>query len=432
MAAVLSLACEAATPPAKPHILVITLDTTRVDHLGCYGNPHGTSPHLDRLASESVRYTNALSTSSWTLPAHASIFTGKFTASHGARYDRTGPLILTDAIDGRPGWERIRARGLDANEATLASVLAEAGYDTGAVVAGPWLKRIMGLDTGFGFYSDSGIESVNGRRAESVTDAALRWLAEPRDGPFFLFLNYFDPHAPFSPPAEFVREGSAPGGMSPREARRIERYEGEIRYMDHHIGRLLRGLRDLDLYDASWIFVTADHGEALGEHGTRGHGTTLYQEVVHIPLLVKAPRGGGDPALEESYVQVVDLLPTILGRLDLPLPPGVQGSPLDRVEHPIVAEVHPLFKAGTGELRAYVADGYKFVWRWDGKHELFDLERDPGEVHDLSRLEPQRATAMRRSLERYIASLPSPPESGPPRAVDGETREALRALGYLE
>jgi arylsulfatase A-like enzyme len=403
-----------------------------VDRLGCYGNSNDTSPHLDRLAAESVRYTGALSTSSWTLPSHASLFTGKFTRSHGARYDREGPLILTDAIAGKPGWERIRARGLDAGEATLASVLAEAGYDTGAVVAGPWLKRVMGLDTGFGFYSDSGIESVNGRSAESVTDVALRWLAEPREGSFFLFLNYFDPHAPFSPPAEFVREGSAPGGMSPREARRLERYEGEIRYMDHHLGRLLRGLRDLGVYDTSWIFVTADHGEALGEHETRGHGTTLYQEVVRIPLLLKYPRGGEGPSTKGGLVQLVDLLPTILGHLDLALPPGVQGSPLDRVDHPIVAEVYPLFERGTGEVRAYYADGYKFVWRWDGRHELFDLERDPGELDDLSQREPGRATAMRRSLERYLASLPSPPEGGAPRRVDGETQEALRALGYLD
>lgn len=417
--------------PRRPNVLLITLDTTRADFLGSYGHPGETSPHLDRLAEESVLYKEAVATSSWTLPSHASLFTGKFTASHGARYDPEGPLILTDAIAGKPGWEQIRARGLEGAQPTLATLLAGEGYDTGAVVAGPWLKRVMGLDAGFAFYDDAGIESVNGRLAKGVTDAALAWLAQPRERPFFLFLNYFDPHAPFSPPREFLRLRPR-GDLPEEESRRLGRYEAEIRSMDHHIGRLLDDLRRKGVYDDTWIFVTADHGEALGEHGTRGHGATLYQEVIHIPLFVKHPKGGASPAVREGRVQLVDILPTIVEGIGAQVPPGVQGTPLDRVDHPIVAQVHPLTKAGTRDVRAYVEDGYKLVWRGDGHRELYHLAEDPDELRDLAAKEPDRVVALEAALDAYLASLPAPPAPGAPREVDAETREALEALGYLE
>ncbi|MEN8181855.1 MAG: sulfatase, partial [Myxococcota bacterium] len=417
-------ACTPAEPPPRPNVLLVTLDTTRADRLGAYGNPSGVTPNLDRLAAESIVYTHALAPSSWTLPSHASLFTGKFTSSHGARYDPQGPLVLTDVIPGKPGWERIRARGLEGDQITLATLLSEAGYATGAVVAGPWLMRVMGLDAGFAFYSDAGIESVNGRLAADVTDTALAWLSEPRE-PFFLFLNYFDAHAPFSPPAGFLRKDApAPPGLSAKEARRLARYEGEIRYMDHHLGRLLAGLRELGLYDSTWILVTADHGEALGEHGTRGHGSTLYQEVLHVPLIMRYPHGAEGPARRSDLVQLVDLLPTILHRLALPTPPGIQGSPIDGLSHPVVAEVYPLMDGGRGALRAQLTDGYKFLWRSDGRHQLFDVEADPGELEDLLRREPRRAARMARTLSSYLKGLPTPPRAGTSREVSPETREA--------
>jgi arylsulfatase len=428
---------------ARPNIVLITLDTTRADRLGCYGFRGNTTPHLDLFAAKAVVHTRAQSTTSWTLPAHASLFTGKFTSSHGARYDVEGPLRLSSAIDGPPGWDRLRARGLSPQERTLAQVLAEAGYATGAVVAGPWMKRVMGLAAGFGHYDDEGIHSLGGRPASEVTARALAWIRKGSDRPFFLFLNYFDPHFPYMPPPGFARElQPLELGADPTEhiwRRSAALYEGEIRFMDHHLGRLFEGLRELGLFDASWFIVTADHGEllgehVLGEHVLGSHGRTLYQEELHIPLIVKYPKGEVLPGRSEEYVQLVDVLPTILTRLDLPLPPDIQGTPLSHSGHPIVAEVYPMgfVEHAQGDFRALFDGDYKFVWRSNDQHQLFDLARDPGESRNLRWEMAERSESMNRALSDYLASLPPPGAAGPPQEIDQETAEALRGLGYLE
>ena len=172
------------------NVILITLDTTRSDRLGCYGYKRNTSPHIDRLAEQSVLYTQATATSSWTLPSHASLFTGKFTSSHGARYDPEGPLRLTSALKDKSEWnQKFRARGLAENERTLAEVLKQKGFTTGAVVSGPWMKKIFGLNTGFDYYNDDNISSFHSKRASEVTSQALSWIKTIYDKPFFLFLN---------------------------------------------------------------------------------------------------------------------------------------------------------------------------------------------------------------------------------------------------
>ena len=162
---------EVALDPARPPIVLITLDTTRSDRLGCYGYSLPTSPQLDRLCEDATRYDAAYSTTSWTLPAHASLFTGEYTYSHGVRYDTDGPLVLSDAIDHRSA-ARYRARGLDADKPTLARRLSDAGYATAGFVGGPWMKRVFGLESGFDHWDDAGIDEENGRRAAALTDAA--------------------------------------------------------------------------------------------------------------------------------------------------------------------------------------------------------------------------------------------------------------------
>jgi len=426
------------TPPPRPPILLVTLDTTRADSLGCYGSDAETSPHLDALAAESVRYTRATSTSSWTLPAHASILTGKFTSSHGARADASGPIRLTKAIQGPRSWRRIRARGLSPLERTLPAVLGEHGYATAAIVAGPWLKRVMGVDLGFDSYDDSGIASLNGRLAEDVTDAALRWLRQRPEGPFLLFLNYFDPHDPYGPPTEFLRGAPPRRGEVDAETRRrlLTRwaYEGEIRYMDHHLGRLMDGLRELGLYDETWIIVTSDHGELLGEHGIYGHGTTLHEPLLRIPLILKHPGTRTAPGTRDDDVQLVDLLPTILAELGLETPPDVQGTALGRSGHPQIAEVYPLpfMENAQGDFRTLREGNEKLLWRSSGSQQLFDLAADPSETTDQAPQRPERARSMGARLDDYLSSLPAPLQDGAPRQVDAATEEALRGLGYIE
>jgi arylsulfatase A-like enzyme len=322
---------------------------------------------------------------------------------------------------------------------TLAELLRDAGYATAAVVAGPWLKRAIGLDRGFDHYDDAGIRSERGRLAPEVSDRAIAWLRARPDRPFFLFLNYFDPHGPFTPPAAFFRDLlSDDPDASPVERERARTralYDGEVRFADHHLGRVLDALRALDLYDDTWIVVTADHGELLGEHGLLGHGKTLHEELLRIPLIEKRPRGEGPRGRSPRPVQLVDVLPTVAERLGIPAPPDIQGAPFAAVSHPIVAEAYPLpfLEGARGDMRALYEDGYKVLWRRDGRPELYDLTSQAGERRSLAWREPERAQRMEQRLLRYLEGLPGPPPvSGEARPVDAETREALRGLGYLD
>jgi arylsulfatase A-like enzyme len=406
----------------RPNVVLVTLDTTRFDRLGFSGYARATSPNLDALAVRSLVFTRAIAASSWTLPSHASIFTGKLPSSHGARYDPDGPLRLTEAIGGPAEWSVYRARGLSPGETTLAGILRGAGYRTAAVVGGPWMKRVFGLDSGFERYDEDGIADVNGRLASEVTTAALRFLEEDRDGPFFLFLNYFDPHGPYDAPSPF-------GGTFGAEP--ADRYDEEILYMDHHIGRLFDGMEKLGLLSDTLIVVTADHGELLGEHGKMGHGATLFEEEVRVPFFVKYPGDEVAPGRTDRPVHHVDVLPIILDRLSLPLPEGAQGG-LPPGPHLLLAEVNPLsFMSDEGDWRALYLGRYKLLWNSRGNHALYDLERDPREQSDLSGAEPERTRSAVQVLESYVASLPEPGAAGPPAALDEETLKALRSLGYV-
>jgi arylsulfatase A-like enzyme len=423
--------------PARPPIVLVTLDTTRADRLGCYGYARRTSPNLDRLAAESMLHTRALATTSWTLPAHATIFTGKLATSHGAQYDAKGPLSLATVIEGPDEWREYRARPLAEAERTLAEILREAGYATAAVVAGPWMKRPFGLAQGFDHYDESGLATSDGRRADSVTDAALLWLDGARGRDFLLFLNYYDPHGPYDPPEPFAHAFRPQGAPRPAglptgdELQAL--YDAEILYMDHHLGRLFDGLRARGLFERALIVVTADHGELLGEHGRLGHGQTLTQPELQIPLLVKAP--GPEPARgrSEAPIQLTDVMSMVLARVGLAATAEAQGALPPRRNHPVVAEVDPLpFQSPDGGWRALFDGSLKFLWNSKGRHQLFDLARDPGEDHDLAPRERQRVARLAALVERYFASLPAPGAAGPPQALDEETRRALESLGYIK
>lgn len=419
----LILACGR-EPPARPSVLLVTLDTTRPDHLGCYGHTGGTSPSIDALAAESEVYENAVSTSSWTLPAHASLFTGQVPTRHQARYDARGPLVLTQAIAGP--FERYRVRGLRPDAVTLASILREHGYATGAVVAGPWMKRVFGLDLGFSWYDDAGILEVNGRPANQVTDAALAWIAERGAEPFLLFLNYFDPHAPFDPPPDWVRT-HAPGlnGL-------VQLYDLEIRFMDEHFGRLIAGLRARGLYDDLLVVVTADHGELLGEHGLWGHGRMLSQEEVRIPFLIKFPSGDRRRGRRTDRAQLTDVLPTVLARLGLPAPADVQGGVLPGISHPVVAELHvPPPLGERGDYRALFEGDWKYVETSLGVTRLYDLAADPAEQRDRSRDDATQMQDMGGRLRSYLSALERAAPESPDSVVDPDTVRALEALGYV-
>lgn len=414
----------------RPNVLLVTLDTTRADHLGLYGYERPTSPNLDALAEEAVVYDRAYSTSSWTLPAHASLFTGKLPTSHGARHDPEGALVLAEGIAAAP--EGIRARPMAAGEVTLAGLLAARGYATGAVVAGPWMLRQFGLAAGFDHYDDEGIRDAAGRRAGAVTDAALRWLGEggrTRE-PFLLFLNYFDPHVPYAPPRAWARSFLPPGTQpNPHAARQAPAlYDAEILYMDHELGRLFRHLRERGLWERTLVVVTGDHGELLGDRGLWGHERFLWEPLVRVPLVVK-PAGPARPGRrDDRLVSLTDVLPLVLERLGLEAPE----APARAVEAgAVLAEVHPMSRAqDTGVWQARWEGRFKVLHNSFGETFLYDLASDPDEQRDLSGEAPERARRAREALEAAFAALPPPPAAAPV-PVDEETLETLRALGYL-
>lgn len=430
----------------RPPIVLITLDTTRRDHLGVYGYERETSPELDRLARESQVYTRAWSTSTWTLPAHASLFTGKFPTSHGARWDPRGELVVTQVVDDDSARD-LRASPISPVDRTLAQILRDEGYATGAFVAGPWAKAVFGLDRGFDHYDDDEIHTTQGRSAQSVTDAALAWLAGSATGPFFLFVNYFDAHSPYADPDgnaglfrtwDFVSQGR--GGLQwssrPPEAvaEMFAAYDGEIRYMDRHLGRLLDGLKELGVYDRCTIIATADHGESLGEHGIIGHGQRLWEAELRIPLIVKLPLGEGSAASIDAPVQLTDIVPMLLDRLEIPVPFGVQGVKPPRKDEPIFAEVYPNpGPSYRGSWRSLIDGRHKYVWNEKGEHALYDLVADPGERHNRIDDEPVLAAELSGRLGRFHRSLLPPARPPAPTAiVDEETRRSLESLGYVE
>jgi arylsulfatase A-like enzyme len=411
--------------------VLVTLDTTRADHLELFGYARPTSPNLTALGAESVVYERAYSTSSWTLPGHASLFTGKYPSSHGARHDPEGSLVLASAIDAPTG---IRARSIGRDERTLASLLRGAGFSTGGVVAGPWMLRVFGLAHGFDHWDDRGIRDAVGRRARDVSDAALAWLAGARE-PFFLFLNYFDPHVPYAPPRAWARSflppGVAPDPLSQTQA--VDLYDAEILYMDHELGRVFDALRARGLWERTLVVVTADHGELLGDRGGEwGHERWLWEPLVRVPLVVKSAGPARAGRRERELVSLVDVLPLVLRELGLEAPGDVQGGAPPDAERPLLAEERPMSpESGTGEWRARWDGRFKYLESSRGERFLFDLERDPAESENLAPREPERASDAASQLERDFAALPPAPPDPGPVALDAATVEALRALGYL-
>ncbi len=447
-------ACGGAPPAGPPNLVLITLDTTRADRLGCYGGPDDVSPHLDAFARSATVYENAYATSSWTLPSHASLFTGLFPSQHGAQ--------------SLPGAERhglgYGVRPLAPEFETLAERLREAGYRTAAVVAGPALRAELGVAQGFEIYHDeldTPGRRFHGKRASEVMDQVEAVLAQIGGEPFFLFVNFFDPHAPYQPPGyrsaeapppkdlvprllDLLREGRPPVPASalPDDIRSalaasLHAYDAEIRYMDEHLGRLLARLDDLGGDRGTAIVITSDHGESFGEHYFVSHGAHLYEDNTRVPLVVRKPgqrRGRRVETPVQNHRATATLL-TLAG-LD-PLPGSV--PPLGQPKTRIITEVHrsELNVALFGEvldrdLVAIYDPPFKAIFSTRRTAELFDLDSDPEELHDLAEARAERLETLADQLERWRKDHPLLSTADEPAELRPETEEALRALGYLE
>jgi len=441
------------TQPSPPDVLLVTLDTTRADRLGPYGHTGARTPALDGLARDAFLYERAYAPSSWTLPSHASLFTGLLPMQHGAQTAPEGDA-QTLGYTVRPLAERF---------ATLAERLAAAGYQTAAVVAGPALRRELGVAQGFAHYDDdlSGpARAVHGRRAEEVADAAIARLASFDAGPWFLFVNFFDPHAPYRPPPPF--DAGVPDADTGRlTAALVERlaadagdpaaprpswqeralaamragYDAEIAYMDHHLGRLLDAALAGPRGDATLVVVTSDHGESFGEHDYVSHGAHLYEDNVRVPLIVRPP-GGGPGERVARPVPNRAVFAEILAAAGLAPPPTAPrlDAPPPRIATEVGASDANVRLFGSffdRRLHALYEPPWKLIVSSRGDLELYHLARDPAETRDLHASEPDTTRRLRRTLDEVVRAHPPLYDADARAELDPDTERALRELGYL-
>ena len=421
LAACLVTACQQIDPPWN--LLVITLDTTRADALGCYGHPTARTPNLDRLAQEGVLFEHCFTPVPITTPSHSTIFTGTYPMAHGVRDN--GLFVLPD-----------RAH-------TLAEVLTGQGWATGAAVGSFPVTRQFGLDQGFTYFNDHitlAAEDYRGDRvipsrglffderpAAWVNDAIAPWLNENTSGPFFAWVHYWDAHHPHQPPAPF------------NQIFAHDLYEGEIAYVDQSLGTLINLLEKRGVWDRTIVVVVGDHGEGNGEHNEDTHSLLAYNATLHIPLIIRVP--GLPPGVRiEQRVGTVDIMPTILDLLGIDAPEGLQGRSLAGLmgvegkqtedQDLYYAEtLSPRLSHGWGELRALYDGRFKYIH--GPRPELYDLEADPGELVDLVDRLPEERDRMRTELARFITDRASTGAAAAAHTPDDETLQRLAALGYL-
>jgi arylsulfatase A-like enzyme/Tfp pilus assembly protein PilF len=395
------------------NLLVVTLDTTRADRLGAYGAEQIRTPVFDRLAREGVLFEQAESVAPLTLPAHVSIFTGRFPPEHGVR-DNGGFFVSP-------------------TETTLATALKAAGFQTGAVVAAYVLDGKWGLNRGFDTYIDDfdtakvrGLGGAVQRPANEVVDRALPWLEKVKDQRFFAWLHFYDAHTPYDPPEPFKTEYSG------------HPYNGEIAFVDAQMGRVIDFLERHGLMNRTVIAVIGDHGESLDEHGEASHGFFIYESTTRVPFLIRAPFDGARGRRVADPVRAVDLVPSVLDLVGVATPKAISGASLVPLMTGTVRELgletysesmYPLHHFGWSEVRTMRLGRFKV---FDApRPELYDLERDPLEGHNLIAERHAVADQMLARLQKLHAQFSAAASSQPAPEVDPEVRSRLAALGYV-
>jgi len=434
--------------PPRPNVLLVVIDTLRSDYCSCYGFPADTTPNMDALALQGVRFENVYSPMPTTTPAHASLFTARPPLIHGVL--KNGHVLPSSA-------------------STLAEILKGAGYETAAFVSAFPVKGRFGFAQGFDVYDDDftgadssfrdagmtmpGEKGNCDRRAHETTKKALEWLrGREGDRPFFLWVHTYDPHFPYNPPPEYADRFLPAGGGLSQKASVDGLYCGEVLFADTELGRLVAELDRTVAGEDLLVIVTSDHGEGLLQHDWMGHGLLLYEEAVRVPLVMRWPGVIEPGAVVEEPVELTDVAPTILSLLEID---AQELEPLGR----------PLLAGGSGEepepggrsvgsnravflqRRSYetemdkgrVVKGDKFALLWknwkyieaaeEETRELYDLARDPGELDNVIEKHPQRAEEMARALKSMIDSLAAM-ASGKEQVISEEDAERLRTIGY--
>jgi choline-sulfatase len=407
-----------AVPARHPSVVLITLDTVRADHLGCYGYRRIETPSIDQLASEGIRFERAYAQVPLTLPSHTVLMTGTYPMFNGVR-DLTSP-------------------GLDTSVPTLAGILRENGYSTAAFVSSFVLNSMWGLGRGFEVYDDetdlgqgsNRSPALLERRGDRTVDHALAWLDSHAGRPFFIWVHLYDPHSPYRPPEPYLS----------RYAGHL--YDGEIAFDDAQLGRLFARLRQLKVYESTLIVLAADHGESLGEHGEAEHGFFIYTATLHVPLILELPGPAAHARTVIEPVGLVDVAPTIAKICAIPgrFTRSFEGHSLavmwERRGAPQPAAVYaesyyPRGTFGWHELQAILTPQYEYI---DApRREIYDLQHDWDEKHNLAAGRSALAAALNEELQaletRYAKGRS--PENQNPTQLDSATVEMLRSLGYV-
>lgn len=413
------------------NVLLITLDTTRADSVGCYGHPTVKTPFIDSLAEKGVLFEQCTTSAPITLPTHASLMTGLEPFVHGAR---TNGNVVAD----------------QGNE-TLAEILARAEYRTAAVTASFVLHSSFGIGQGFQFVDDventaekddaspapgrqdgknqfaeawAQLCQYSERKADDVADRAVSWLKQHSEEKFFLWVHFYDPHIPYTPPQRFKNRFADP-------------YLGEIAFMDEQIGRILSVLEELEISDNTVIVVAGDHGEGLGDHGEETHTCFLYDSTLSVPLVFSSPGGLPERKRIDAQVRIVDVAPTILDILGLdpmPVAHGVSLLPLIRGERTEGFTAYsetmiPRYDFKFSHLRSVRRGGWKYIHA--PTPELYHVETDPDENSNMASERPDLVKKMRRLLHTLIETSPPRIVQEEKKAVSREDREKLMAMGYM-
>lgn len=456
----------------NPNILLIVIDATRAKNLSLYGYSRPTTPNLERFAERCVVYDTAISPAGWSLPAHASMFTGLYPSKHGAHDQH---------------------KFLSPEHITMAEWLHARGYDTLAFCDNAYVGSSTGLDRGFDRFNKDfnntpdylreinrklniGLASLLGQRdsgarhANKQVQSALRHL-QPSEKPFFMFIHYSEPHAPYRLPRKFRR--FMPDGISFRSAQQVNQdpwkylidpdsmdeedfkaliaiYDAEIAYADERIAQVLGWFEERNILDETMVIITADHGENIGDHKMMAHKYCLYDTLLHVPLLIQFPTGSVKPDRLTHQVQTLDIFPTImsmLGEASSETYRSLQGYDItssERHEFTIAEQSLPdlttFYKRYPGvdvsrydrSLKMIRTDRYKYICASDGNHELFDLQVDPDEEQNIIKDQQKIAKDLDRRLTSWQDSFEAAAPSEPAPEFDEEIKARLRALGYLE
>jgi arylsulfatase A-like enzyme/uncharacterized protein HemY len=416
-ALLLLLALAAPAAAASQNIVLVTLDTVRADRMGFLGSQRGLTPSLDRLATRSLVFERTFSQAPITTVSHASLLSGTYPQFH--RVNDFGVPLATSLP-----W--------------LPELLRNAGWQTaafvGSLILDPRAGLAPGFDRGFGSY-DAGFRVRRGRtddryqsmerRGAEVVDRAVSWLAARPEGPFFLWVHLFDAHDPYDPAPPFASRFTK------------EPYDGEIAYVDAQVGRLMSALEARRLFDASLMVVCGDHGESLGEHGEKTHGVFLYDATIRVPLLVKLPGGRGAGHRINARASLVDLMPTMLEAVGLPVPQAVQGESL----LPLLEEAKPKERAsyaetdyprrafGWSSLAAWRVE--RFLYVKAPRVELYDLGADPDARRDIADRQATVAARIAASLTQFRDRTAGAGSADGARPLDSSLLERLAALGYV-